>query len=84
MRMARFTTSFLFFAPLCALAAASPGATTRALSLDEAMAATMKRTKALARRQLAWFRRDLRVRWFEAGEGGAADIADELLEYLSG
>ncbi len=54
------------------------------LSLDEARAAMVKRTRALARRQLAWFRRDPRIRWFEAKEGGAADIVGDLVEYLSG
>ncbi len=54
------------------------------LSLDEARAATVKRTRALARRQLAWFRRDPRIRWFEAKDGGAAVIVGDLVEYLSG
>ncbi len=54
------------------------------LSLADAVAGTVKRTKALARRQLAWFRRDPRIRWFEAGEEGAVAIVDDLLEYLRG
>lgn len=52
------------------------------LSLDEAAARTVRRTRALARRQLAWFRRDPRIRWFRAGPDGAAGIVDELTEYL--
>ena len=32
----------------------------------------MSRTKQLARRQMAWFRRDPRIRWFEAGRGRRA------------
>jgi len=52
------------------------------LSLDEAFARTAKRTRALARRQLAWFRRDPRIRWFRAGADGAAGIVDELTGYL--
>ncbi len=52
------------------------------LSLAEATAGMVRRTKALARRQLAWFRRDPRIRWFEAGEAGAGGIVDDLLEYL--
>ena len=51
------------------------------LSLDEAVARTVKRTKALARRQVAWFRRDPRVSWF------AHDIpalADAVAGYLHG
>jgi tRNA dimethylallyltransferase len=31
--------------------------------LEAALAAVVKRTRAYARRQLAWFRRDPRVRW---------------------
>lgn len=54
-----------------------------ALSEDEAIAATLRRTKALARRQMAWFRRDPRVRWFPAGDDGAAGIAGELAAYLA-
>jgi tRNA dimethylallyltransferase len=53
-------------------------------SLDEAAALIVKRTKALARRQMAWFRRDPRIRWFPAAEGGAADVLDELVGYLRG
>jgi tRNA dimethylallyltransferase len=52
------------------------------LSLEEAVAGTVKRTKALARRQMAWFRRDPRVRWFVAGSEGAAGLAAELRGYL--
>ena len=54
------------------------------LSLEEAIALIIKRTKALARRQLAWFRRDPRIRWFEAGEAGPATLVDDLTEYLRG
>src|SRR6476646_8413927 len=52
------------------------------LSLDEAMERTVKRTKELARRQMAWFRRDPRVRWFDAGEDGAVAVVDEVAAYL--
>jgi tRNA dimethylallyltransferase len=51
------------------------------LSLDEAVARTVKRTKALARRQLAWFRRDPRVRWFAHDMPG---LADAVAGYLHG
>jgi hypothetical protein len=33
---------------------------------------------------MAWFRRDPRIRWFAAGEGGAADVTDDILEHLRG
>jgi tRNA dimethylallyltransferase len=50
------------------------------LTIDEVMTRTVRRTKDLARRQMAWFRRDPRVRWFEAGDATAA--IDEIEEYL--
>jgi len=52
------------------------------LPLEEAIALTVKRTKQLVRRQLAWFRRDPRVRWFPAGDGGAVDAVDDIARYL--
>jgi tRNA dimethylallyltransferase len=52
------------------------------MSEDEAVAVTARRTKALARHQLAWFRRDPRIRWFAAGDEGALGIADELAAFL--
>jgi tRNA dimethylallyltransferase len=48
----------------------------------EAAARTVKRTKALARRQLAWFRRDPRIRWFPVGAEGAIGAADAIIGYL--
>jgi tRNA dimethylallyltransferase len=53
------------------------------LTEGEAAAGTVRRTKALARRQMAWLRRDPRVRWFPAGEEGAAGIVEELSDFLS-
>jgi tRNA dimethylallyltransferase len=53
-----------------------------AMSLDEAAERTVRRTKELARRQEAWFRRDPRIRWFDAGSEGAAAVVDELRRYL--
>ena len=52
------------------------------LSLDEAAERTVKRTRELARRQMAWFRRDPRIRWFNAGVGGAPEVADDIRAYL--
>jgi tRNA dimethylallyltransferase len=54
------------------------------LSLDEAVERTVSRTRQLARRQMAWFRRDPRIRWFEAGEGGALDVLTGVRSYLAG
>jgi tRNA dimethylallyltransferase len=52
------------------------------LSLEQAVDATVRRTKALARRQMAWFRRDPRIRWFAAGEAGAGPLAGDIRRYL--
>lgn len=53
------------------------------LTLEEAVAGTVRRTKELARRQMVWFRRDPRIHWFEAGEEGAGALVDELVGYLT-
>jgi tRNA dimethylallyltransferase len=53
-----------------------------AVSQAEAAATTIKRTKSLARRQMAWLRRDPRIRWFPAGEGGALEVVDQINGYL--
>jgi tRNA dimethylallyltransferase len=54
------------------------------LTLEDAVSGTVRRTKALARRQMAFLRRDPRVTWFEAGEGGAPALVDEIAEHLDG
>lgn len=53
-------------------------------TLEEAVAGTVQRTKALARRQMAFLRRDPRIRWFEAGAAGAETIVDDIARYLGG
>jgi tRNA dimethylallyltransferase len=53
------------------------------LTLSEARDRMIRRTKALARRQMAWFRRDPRIRWFRAGPHGATEVVDEVEEHLS-
>jgi tRNA dimethylallyltransferase len=52
------------------------------LDRADAVAAIVKRDRALARRQMAWFRRDPRIRWFAAGPEGGAALVGELEEYL--
>lgn len=52
------------------------------LSLEDAVRQTVSRTRHLARRQMAWFRRDPRIRWFDAGDDGAASVVDDLVAYL--
>jgi tRNA dimethylallyltransferase len=54
------------------------------LSLEDAVGQTVKRTRHLARRQMAWFRRDPRIRWFDAGPEGAVSLAGDLVAYLEG
>ena len=53
-----------------------------ALSLEEAVATTVKRTRAFARRQMAWFRRDPRIAWFDVGDGGAGEALDRIRAHL--
>lgn len=52
------------------------------MTLEEAVDRTVRRAKELARRQMAWFRKDPRVRWFDAGEGGALEAADQVLAFF--
>lgn len=54
------------------------------MDLADAAARIASRTKALARRQMAWLRRDPRIVWFEAGPEGAMGLVDRLVEYLGG
>jgi len=51
-------------------------------SLEEAVELTVKRTKNLARRQAAWFRRDPRIRWFPVGVEGPGDVLEDVRAYL--
>jgi tRNA dimethylallyltransferase len=50
------------------------------ITLDEALEKIVRRTKALARRQMAWFRRDPRIRWFEADSAPA--VVDQIEEHV--
>lgn len=52
------------------------------MTLEDAVEQTEKRTRNLARRQMAWFYRDPRVRWFPVGGGGAAEAFDDILAHL--
>ena len=49
-------------------------------SLDEIEREIVRATKRFARRQLAWFRADPRVRWFEAS---APELEGDLLAYFT-
>lgn len=52
-------------------------------TIEDAIEATVRRTRALARRQIAWFRRDPRIRWFPTPDGAEA-VAGEIRAYLAG
>ena len=52
------------------------------MTLSDAVERTVTRTKHLARRQMAWFRRDPRIRWFAAGTQGAIGVVDDMRAYL--
>jgi tRNA dimethylallyltransferase len=52
------------------------------MTLAEVRDRIVRRTRGLARRQMAWFRRDPRIRWFEAGAEGAAAVVDDIEEHL--
>lgn len=52
------------------------------MTLAEAVEATVKRTGNLARRQMAWFRRDPRIRWFDVGTDGAVEAIEPMRAYL--
>jgi tRNA dimethylallyltransferase len=47
--------------------------------LDEAVAATIRATRRFVRRQRTWFRRDPRIRWFDAA---APDLLESVLRTL--
>jgi tRNA dimethylallyltransferase len=52
------------------------------LTLEDAVQRTEVRTRRLARRQMSWFARDPRVRWFDAGPAGAVELLGDLRRYL--
>jgi tRNA dimethylallyltransferase len=52
------------------------------LSLDDAVDQALARTRRFARRQRAWFLRDPRVRWLDAGSSPAQDLAETLTGLL--
>ena len=51
-------------------------------SLDEAIAATILRTRQFAVRQERWFRRDPRIRWVDVGSDPVGEVAPVVEEYL--
>src|SRR5439155_1096561 len=53
------------------------------MSREDAVRSTVRRTRTLARRQLAWFRRDPRIRWFAAGPRDQAREANLFMDYYN-
>jgi tRNA dimethylallyltransferase len=53
------------------------------LPADEMERRISRRTRELARRQMAWFRRDPRIRWFRVGREGAMEAMDDIEEHLA-
>ncbi|HSD48601.1 MAG TPA: tRNA (adenosine(37)-N6)-dimethylallyltransferase MiaA [Actinomycetota bacterium] len=49
-----------------------------------AVEGTVRRTRELARRQMVWFRRDPRIRWFPVGDQEDGALAERLVGYLDG
>ena len=52
------------------------------MTREGAVEATVKRTGNLARRQMGWFRRDPRIRWFDVGAGGAMEAYEPIRAFL--
>jgi tRNA dimethylallyltransferase len=52
------------------------------MTQQEAVEATVKRTSTLARRQMAWFRRDPRIRWFDVGAAGAIEASEPIRAFF--
>ena len=52
-------------------------------SLEEAVAATVQRTRQFAVRQLRWFRRDPRIRWVDVEDDPVAEARGEVERALS-
>ncbi|MGZ5301854.1 MAG: tRNA (adenosine(37)-N6)-dimethylallyltransferase MiaA [Actinomycetota bacterium] len=53
------------------------------MTLQAAVEATIKRTGNLARRQMSWFRRDPRIRWFDVDERGTTAAFSPIRAYFS-
>ena len=51
-------------------------------ALDEAVEVAVRRTRRFARRQRAWFRRDPRIAWLDAGTATADRLVDDLTARL--
>lgn len=52
------------------------------MTLDESRELIKMRSRRYAKRQLSWFRRDSRVRWFDMDLNSKADVIDSVLDLL--
>ena len=52
------------------------------VTLDEAVNLIKRDTRRFAKRQISWFKRDKRIRWFEADRLGET-LADEIFRYFT-
>ncbi len=52
------------------------------MSLDEAIAAIVVRTRQFAVRQERWFRRDPRVRWYDIDRDPVSEVAPAVADAL--
>lgn len=50
-------------------------------TVEEALTATVQRSRQFARRQRAWFRRDPRIEWFEAPAVNSGRLLDDLVAW---
>lgn len=52
-------------------------------SLDEAAAEIKKNTRRFAKRQLTWFNKDERIKWFSlSGYSGPGELSDAVMQYV--
>ena len=51
-------------------------------SLESAVEAIVVRTRQLAARQMRWFRRDPRIRWFDVADDPVAEVLPHLMELV--
>ncbi|CEP68666.1 tRNA delta(2)-isopentenylpyrophosphate transferase [Moorella glycerini] len=54
------------------------------MELEEAVALLKRNTRRLAKRQLTWFKRDTRLRWWEVEPGRIEEISADIANYIAG
>ncbi len=51
-------------------------------SLDEAIYLIKRDTRRFAKRQISWFKRDKRIRWFDASDHSQSELSDAIFDYF--